>query len=43
MDGALLGTIDVAQRKVRTAALFQTDSRLAISLASGVLENGPEQ
>lgn len=26
MDGALLGTIDVATRKARTAALFQTDS-----------------
>ena len=26
MDGALLGTIDVAHRKARTAALFQQDS-----------------
>jgi uncharacterized protein GlcG (DUF336 family) len=26
MDGALLGTVDVAIRKARTAALFQTDS-----------------
>jgi uncharacterized protein GlcG (DUF336 family) len=26
MDGALLGAIDVATRKARTAALFQTDS-----------------
>lgn len=26
MDGALLGTIDVAHRKARTAALFQEDS-----------------
>jgi uncharacterized protein GlcG (DUF336 family) len=26
MDDALLGTIDVAHRKARTAALFQTDS-----------------
>ncbi|MFF3468135.1 GlcG/HbpS family heme-binding protein [Streptomyces sp. NPDC001984] len=26
MDGAVLGTIDVAHRKARTAALFETDS-----------------
>jgi uncharacterized protein GlcG (DUF336 family) len=26
MDGAILGTIDVAHRKARTAALFETDS-----------------
>lgn len=26
MDGAMLGPIDVSQRKARTAALFQTDS-----------------
>jgi uncharacterized protein GlcG (DUF336 family) len=33
MDGALLGTIDVAHRKARTAALFQQDSAVLGAVA----------
>jgi uncharacterized protein GlcG (DUF336 family) len=33
MDGALLGTIDVAQKKARTAALFQLDSAVLGTIA----------
>ncbi|KOV73619.1 hypothetical protein ADL02_39125 [Streptomyces sp. NRRL WC-3723] len=33
MDGALLGTIDVAHRKARTAALFAADSSALASVA----------
>jgi uncharacterized protein GlcG (DUF336 family) len=38
MDGAVLGTIDVAHRKARTAALFEADSS---SLAGVAHPSGP--
>ncbi|MBV7395869.1 GlcG/HbpS family heme-binding protein [Mameliella sediminis] len=37
MDGAVLGAIDVAQKKARTAALFQTDS---LTLGAGARPDG---